>query len=374
MAAAALRDARILIVDDEPANVLLLERILKRDGYQQVRSTTDARRALPLFQELEPDLVLLDLRMPHMDGFAVMEQLRPRIPMDAYLPILVLTADITPMAKEKALSGGAKDFLTKPLDATEVLLRIRNLLETRFLHLELHGEKRALAEKVAERTRELDLARLEILERLARAAEYRDFDTGMHASRMGEIAGRIAGALALSPDRVELIRQAAPLHDIGKIGIPDSILLKPSPLDEEEFEIIKKHTIIGAGMLSGSRSQLLQVAEEIALYHHERWDGTGYAYLVGAQTPIAARIATVADVFDALTHDRPYRPAWPLDRVMVHIREGAGAAFDPEVVDAFLRIAPDIPVTAEEPEGEEVGAVAAASPSLSSPGGILPAI
>jgi putative two-component system response regulator len=371
--AAELRDARILIVDDEPANVLLLERILKRDGYQQVRSTTDARRALPMFQELAPDLVLLDLRMPHMDGFAVMEQLRPRVPMDAYLPILVLTADITPMAKEKALSGGAKDFLTKPLDATEVLLRIRNLLETRFLHLELHGEKRALEEKVAERTRELDLTRLEILERLARAAEYRDFDTGRHATRMGEIAGMLARALGLSADRVELIRQAAPLHDIGKIGIPDAILLKPEPLSEEEFEVIKKHTIIGAGMLSGSRSPLLQVAEEIALYHHERWDGTGYAYLVGTQTPIAARIATVADVFDALSHDRPYRPAWPLEKVMAHIQEGAASAFDPDVVAALLRIASDIP-TGIEPEGEESAVVAAAAPPLSSAGGFMPAI
>jgi len=371
--AAELRDARILIVDDEPANVLLLERILKRDGYQQVRSTTDARRALPMFQEFAPDLVLLDLRMPHLDGFAVMEQLRPRVPMDAYLPILVLTADITPMAKEKALSGGARDFLTKPLDATEVLLRIRNLLETRFLHLELHGEKRALEEKVAERTRELDLARLEILERLARAAEYRDFDTGKHAARMGAIAGMIAGALRLSPDRVELIRQAAPLHDIGKIGIPDAVLLKPEPLTEEEFEVIKKHTIIGAAMLSGSRSPLLQMAEEIALYHHERWDGTGYAYLVGAQTPIAARVATVADVFDALTHDRPYRPAWSLEKVMEHIREGAGSAFDPEVVDAFLGIAADIPQGLET-EGEEPGAVAPPAQPLASAAGLMPAI
>ncbi|HEX9105661.1 MAG TPA: HD domain-containing phosphohydrolase [Longimicrobiales bacterium] len=371
--AAELRDARILIVDDEPANVLLLERILKRDGYLQVRSTTDARRALPMFQEFAPDLVLLDLRMPHMDGFAVMEQLRPRVPMDAYLPILVLTADITPMAKEKALSGGARDFLTKPLDATEVLLRIRNLLETRFLHLELHGEKRALEEKVAERTRELDLTRLEILERLARAAEYRDFDTGKHAARMGEIAGMLATALGLSADRVELIRQAAPLHDIGKIGIPDAILLKPSPLTEEEFEIIKKHTIIGAGMLSGSRSPLLQVAEEIALYHHERWDGTGYAYLVGAQTPIAARIATVADVFDALSHDRPYRPAWPAERVMAHVQEGAGSAFDPDVVAAFLRIAPDIPLAAEQ-VGEDAATLASAAQALTSGAPFMPAI
>ncbi len=343
MSPMAPEQARILIVDDEPANVLLLERILARGGSKDVRSTTDARRALPIFLEFEPDLVLLDLLMPHMDGFAVMEQIQPRLAMDAYLPILVLTADVTPAAKQKALSGGAKDFLTKPLDATEVLLRIRNLLQTRWLHRQLHGEKEMLTEEVAARTRELELARLEMLERLARAAEFRDFDTGKHAQRVGNLSALLAETLGWSTDRVALIRQAAPLHDIGKIGISDAILLKPDRLTPAEYEIIKSHTVIGAGLLSGSRSPLLQLAEEIALYHHERWDGTGYAYLLGDQTPLAARIVAVADVFDALTHDRPYRPAWSLERVVPHMTEESGTAFDPEVVAAFLSVKDEIP-------------------------------
>ena len=343
MADLAPEQAHILIVDDEPANVMLLERILARGGHKEVRSTTDSRRALPIFLEFAPDLVLLDLRMPYMDGFAVMEQLKPRIPLGAYLPILVLTADATPVAREKALSSGASDFLTKPLDATEVLLRIHNLLETRSLHLQLHGQMEVLEEQVTARTRELELARLEMLERLSRAAEYRDFDTGKHAERVGKLSALLAEAMGWTPDRVALIRQAAPLHDLGKIGISDAILLKPDRLTPTEFEVIKSHTVIGAGLLSGSRSPLLQLAEDIALYHHERWDGAGYAYLVRDQTPLAARIVAVADVFDALTHDRPYRPAWPLPRVVAHIQEQRGTAFDPEVVDIFLSIQPTIP-------------------------------
>ncbi len=342
--------ARILVVDDEPANVLLLERVLARAGYRAVRSTTDSRQALRLFQEFEPDLVLLDLRMPNMDGFAVMEQLRPRIPLDAYLPILVLTADVTSEAKEKALSGGAHDFLTKPLDATEVVLRIHNLLQTRALHLALHGEKVVLEEQVAERTHELDLARLEMLERLSRAAEYRDFDTGRHAERVGQLSALLAEALGWSGDRVTLMRQAAPLHDIGKIGISDAILLKPEGLTPPEYHVIKSHTAIGGELLSGSRSPLLQLAEQIARYHHERWDGTGYLGMTGDAIPLAARIVSVADVFDALTHDRPYRPAWPVERVLDHLREQSGTAFDPDVVTAFLRIQPTLPAAFLEPD------------------------
>ncbi len=338
MPAPVLQQARILVVDDEPANVLLLERVLQRGGYTNVASTTDARCVLQLFQEARPDLVLLDLRMPYIDGFAVMEQLQPRIATDEYLPILVLTADITAAARERALSGGAKDFLTKPLDATEVLLRIHNLLETRFLHLQLQGQMHVLEEKVAERTQDLDLARLEILERLSRAAQYRDYDTGRHAQRVGELARLLAGELGWSAERLALIRQAAPLHDIGKIGISDALLLKPGRLTPEEFEAMKAHTVIGAGMLSGSRSPLLQLAEEIALYHHERWDGAGYAHMEGEHTSPAARIVAVADVFDALTHRRPYREAWPLEDAAKHIRKEAGLSFDPDVVSAFTRV------------------------------------
>ncbi len=339
----AIEHSRILIVDDEAPNVRLMEEILTRAGYEHVRSTTDALTVLRLFDQLQPDLVLLDLHMPHLDGFAIMEQLKTRIPPDTFLPILVLTGDISSAARKRALSGGAKDFVNKPLDAGEILLRIRNLLETRALHLEIQGQKEVLEDKVRERTAEVEHARLETLERLARAAEYRDYDTGLHAQRVGDVAALVARELGFSPDEVSLIRQAAPLHDIGKIGISDTILLKPGRLSPAEYEVMKAHAAIGAGMLAGSRSPVLQMAEMIARYHHERWDGRGYTGAKEEETPIAARIVTVVDVFDGLTHSRPYRGSWPLEDAIGYIREGSGTAFDPAVVEAFLRILPQIP-------------------------------
>lgn len=345
-----LEDARILLVDDEHPNVLLLERLLHRSGFARYRSTTDARAVLQLFDDFQPDLVVLDLHMPHMDGFVLLEQLQARVPADAFLPILVLTADISSAAKQKALASGAKDFLTKPLDIVEIGLRIRNLLHTRFLHLRLQDQNELLADRVRERTRELEVARQETLERLARASEYRDFDTGKHAQRVGELSALIAEELGLAEEQVTLIRLAAPLHDVGKIGVPDAVLLKPSNLTREEFEQMKSHTAIGAGLLSGSRSPLLQLAQEIALYHHERWDGLGYARLQGPEAPLAARIVALADVFDALTHDRPYRDAWSMDRVIEEIRQQSGLQFDPMVVEAFLRVHAKIPVEFYAPD------------------------
>lgn len=334
--------ARILIVDDEGANVLLLQRILQRAGYANLKSTTDSRHVLPIFTEFRPDLVLLDLHMPHLDGYAVLEQIRSRVSAADYLPVLVLTADITAQAKQRALSGGAKDFLTKPLDATEVLLRIRNLLETRSIHQQLQNQNLMLEGKVQERTQALEDAQVEILMRLARAAEYRDDDTGEHAQRVGNLAAFLAEAIGLASGMVELIRRAAPLHDVGKIGIPDSILLKPGKLEPEEFDVMKTHTTIGAGILSGSRSRLLQLAEEIALYHHEKWDGSGYAGLKGHDIPIAARIVSVADVFDALSHSRPYRPAWPIEKAIAFVKDGAGAHFDSDLVKVFMELHGDL--------------------------------
>jgi putative two-component system response regulator len=249
----ALTSYRILIIDDEPANVRLLERLLDEAGYANFRGTTDSRQALPLYQEFEPDLILLDLSMPHLDGSAVMRQICARTPAEAYLPILVLTADITPRAKQRALSAGARDFLTKPFDLTEVLLRIRNLLETRHLHLQLAAHNAALEETVRNRTRDLEQAQYEILDRLSMAAEYRDDVTGEHAKRVGFLSERLALALGVPPHQAEIIRHAATLHDLGKIGIPDSILLKQGALSSEEKEVMKTHTLIGARILSGSR-------------------------------------------------------------------------------------------------------------------------
>ena len=332
------RDAVILVVDDQETNVLLLEKLLKQTGYENVTSTTDSRRVLPMFLALQPDIVLLDLHMPHLDGYAVMEQLGPRIPRGTYLPLLVLTADITPQAKQRALKLGAKDFVTKPFDHAEVLLRIANLVETRRLHLQMRNQNALLEEKVKMRTQDLEEARIEILERLAVAAEFRDDDTGQHTHRVGRTAGLIALSLGWSDDEAELLRRAAPLHDVGKIGIPDSILLKPDRLTEDEFERMKEHTLIGARILSGSRFKLLQLAEEIALTHHERWDGNGYSGLLGDSIPMAGRIVAVADVFDALTHERPYKDAWPVQKALDEISRGSGTQFDPIVVQAFTAI------------------------------------
>jgi putative two-component system response regulator len=336
---ASLTAAHILIVDDQPANVRLMERLLERAGYHNLRSTTDPRETLSLFTEFRPDLILLDLLMPHLDGVAVMQKLRPHIPATTFLPILVLTADTTPEAKERALSAGAKDFLTKPFDHIEALLRIQNLLETRRLHRELQGLNERLEQKVIQRTRELEDARNETLMRLALAAEHRDDDTGEHIGRVGEISALVAEALQLPAVQIEMIRRAAPLHDVGKIGIPDVILLKPGKFTPEEFEQMKSHSAIGAQILSGSGVPLLQLAEEIAQNHHERWDGSGYPRgLRGEAIPPSARIVAVVDVFDALTHDRPYKEAWTEEDAFAEIQRQSSKHFDPRVVEAFLAI------------------------------------
>jgi putative two-component system response regulator len=334
----SLAASKILIIDDQPSNVMLLEGILQEDDYTSYRSITDSRQSLPVFLEYRPDLILLDLQMPYMDGFEVMKQLRGYTMPDAFIPILVLTANITSEAKRRALTEGASDFLTKPFDATEVLLRIRNLLQTRWLHLQLQDQNRLLEQKVRERTLDLEQTQIEILERLALAAEYRDDDTGQHTNRVGRISAQVAEALGWPEPEVELIRQAAPLHDVGKIAIPDSILLKPGKLTPEEFEHMKTHTTSGAKMLSGGRFPLLQMAEEIALTHHERWDGTGYMRLQGETIPMASRIVAVADVFDALTHNRPYKKAWTEHEALEEIQKQNGRQFDPRVVDAFLKV------------------------------------
>jgi putative two-component system response regulator len=332
-------EARILVVDDEPANVRLLDLMLARAGYREVVTTTDSRRVVELFRADAPDLVLLDLHMPHIDGLAVLAQLAELVPDGEYLPILVLTADVTEEARERALSSGAHDFLTKPLQRTEVLLRIRNLLATRILHRKLRRHNEELHERVLERTRELEEARIEVLDRLMLAAEYRDDETGQHTRRVGESAARIAAALGLPAAEAELIRRAAPLHDVGKIAIPDEILLKPGPLTAEELVVMRTHTTAGAKMLAGGRSELLRLAEKVALSHHERWDGRGYPHgLSGESIPLAARIVALADFHDALTHARPYRPAWESARVRAEITREAGAHFDPEVVRAFREV------------------------------------
>jgi putative two-component system response regulator len=330
---------RLLIVDDQPANVRLLERILRSNGYSEVLTTTDSPEVPEIYRTHRPDLILLDLHMPEMDGFEVLERLQVMTAEEAYLPIVVLTADIATEARRRALAAGAKDFLIKPFDAAEVVLRINNLLETRLLHQRLSDRNRDLEIRVSERTQQLERTRLEILERLAIAAEFRDDDTGEHVHRVAHNSALLAGTLGMPPEEVELIRRSSTLHDIGKIGIPDAILLKPGKLTADEFATIKSHTVIGSQILGGSEIPLLRWAEEIARTHHERWDGSGYPKgLSGQSIPIAGRIVTIADVFDALTHDRPYKRAWSVTDAVAEIESQSGRQFDPAVVGAFLDV------------------------------------
>ncbi len=337
MQVAGFKHARILIVDDEAANVELLKRLLERAGFTRLDSTTDPREAAPMFQALCPDLVLLDLHMPHMDGLAVIDELS-QLGEATYLPILMLTGDMTPEARREALSRGAKDFVNKPFHSDEVLLRIRTLLETRFLYLQIQSQNQVLELKVQERTKELESAQIEIIERLARAAEFRDDNTGQHTERVGQMAALLAQEIGLPEPQVLLIRRAAPLHDVGKIGIPDAVLLKLGKLTDEEFALVKTHTTIGARILSGSHFGLLKLAEEIAFSHHERWDGSGYEGMVGEAIPLPGRIVAIADVFDALTQKRPYKAAWSIADAVGEIDRQRNRQFDPSLVDAFLRV------------------------------------
>ena len=350
-------EARILIVDDRAANLRLLDRLLTREGYSNIRMTSDPLMVREACDSWDPDIVLLDLQMPDYDGFQVLEELAPILSSSKYLPILVLMADQTPESKRKSLAMGAKDFLAKPFDPTEVLLRIHNLLETRFLHQKLRGQNQTLEDRVAERTSELessvrdledahgDLRRSqeETIQRLGIAAEYRDDDTGQHIQRMSHYCALLARAFGFDDERSQMIRLASQMHDVGKIGTPDEILLKPGKLTEEERAVMQEHCVIGHGILEGSSSQLLQLAATIALTHHERPDGKGYPHgLRGAEIPIEGRIAAIADVFDALTSDRVYRKAFPINRAVDIMEEGRGTQFDSALLEQFFDALPTV--------------------------------
>jgi putative two-component system response regulator len=338
----ALADSRILIVDDEPGNVQLLQRILVREGYGRVTGLSNPREAMAVIDEDRLDVVLLDLHMPVVDGYQILESITTSLdPARRTLPVIVLTADATPEARRRALTSGAADFITKPFDVVEVALRIRNTLERQQLHSEVRRQNELLEDRVRARTMELERAQLETFERLALAAEYRDDDTGKHTRRVGGVARAIAEQLGMAATDLDLLERAAGLHDVGKIGVPDGILLKPDRLTPEEFEVVKTHTVIGARILSGSHSPLLQLGEIIAGSHHERWDGRGYHGLAGEDIPLHARITTLADAFDAMTTDRPYRAARSTEEATEEIRRERGGQFDPNVVDVFLDLGID---------------------------------
>jgi putative two-component system response regulator len=329
---------RILVLDDEETNLRLLRRILEKAGYGPIETLVSGCDIEKVVEEFKPHLMLLDLHMPAPDGFEVLQMLSGHIHGAQMLPVLVLTGDASPEAKRRALSLGARDFLAKPFDAQEALLRIRNLLETRFLYGRLAEQNAELESRVLERTSELRNSQIEVLERLARAGEIRDDETGRHTQRVGELSGRIAEALGLAQSTVDLICAAAPLHDLGKIGIPDAILLKPGPLTPEEMALMRLHTSIGAKILSGGKSEVIQMAERIARSHHERWDGSGYPDCLSRDAiPLEARVVALADCVDALTHNRPYRPSWPLHEVLVEVQRTSGSHFDPDIVRAFMQ-------------------------------------
>ncbi len=342
----SIETSPILVIGCDEDAVRSLDDILVRDGFQRVHTFTDSRRVLPAFREVGPDLAVIDLHMPHMDGLEVMRQIRARLPSREYFPFLLISGNGDPGVRQRALRGGANDFLGKPFDAGEVTARVRNLLHTRHLHSRV-------SQLLRQRTNELRGARAEMAERLAAVAEFVDVDAG-HPRRVGELSAAIGDALGLPTAEVALLRRAAQLHDIGKVALPDVLLLRPGPLDVEEMDLVKSHTSVGARMLSGSRSPLLQMAQEIALHHHDNWDGSGYTPgLATDAIPLVARIVAIADVYDALTHERPYKQAWSADEALTWIRSQSGQKFDPAVVDALiLAIGELVPSDAYAHEGK----------------------
>lgn len=327
--------ARIMVVDDNQTNVVLLTKLLEAEGYQHVEGVTDSREVVGLYEKEAYDLVLLDIRMPHLDGYEVMDALKA-ISNGDFPPIMVLTAQTDMDTKLKALDAGAQDFLHKPFDRVEALTRIRNMIEVRLLHKQVRKQNEELERKVQERTQELEDTRLEVVHRLGRAAEYKDNETGMHVVRMSKIAEILGTAMGMSDEDAKLLLHASPMHDIGKIGIPDGILLKPGKLDPDEWEVMKTHAMIGAEILGDHASPLMQMARQVAMTHHEKWDGSGYPKgLKGEEIPLVGRVTAVADVFDALTSERPYKKGWPIEEATQFIKDQSGSHFDPTVVEKF---------------------------------------
>lgn len=332
-----LRQAKILIVDDESMNLAVLEDLLETNGYINASCEIDPIRAIELYKQENFDLVLLDLNMPGKTGFEVMEAFSAHgLPVPP--PILVLTASVDNTIRIKALTSGASDFLTKPFDHEEVICRVTNLIKLHYAQKELALHNETLEQKVKQRTKELNESKLDAIYRLGLVADYRDTDTSEHTKRVGRVSQILGLGLGLTQDYCETLLYAAPMHDIGKVGIPDDILLKPDKLNDTEWEVIKQHTEIGANILKDSPSHIIKLAQEVALTHHERWDGNGYPVGMKAKDiPISGRIVMVADVFDALNSDRPYKKAWSIDKTIDYMKEQSEIMFDPEVIDVFLK-------------------------------------
>lgn len=329
----ASRKPTILIVDDTPENIDVLKGILA-DRYS-IRAATNGELALNIVARQSPDLILLDVMMPRMDGYDVCRRLKAN-PDTAYIPVIFVTAKTDTEDEQAGFDVGAVDYITKPVNPALVLARVTT-------HLALADQQRTTRELVRTRTHELEQAQRAAIFMLGEAGHYNDNDTGVHIWRMAAYAGALARAALWQVERAQLLELAAPMHDTGKIGIPDSILKAPRRLTADEWEVMKTHTVIGHRILSKSQTELFRVAAEVALSHHERWDGTGYPEgLAGESIPQSARIVAVADVFDALTMRRPYKEAWTAEAAFAELRDGAGSHFDPQLVDLFIGIGDEI--------------------------------
>lgn len=334
--------ARILVIDDERTSLILMDRLLRASGYCNVVLIQDPREVISVYREAPVDLLLLDIQMPGLTGFDIIELIAalkdPLVP-----PILVLSAQAGRDEMLRALESGASDFVRKPFDQAEVAARVRNALDVQLAHRMIFDQKDALERIVRERTRKIRDTQLQIVQRLSRAAEYRDNETGGHILRMSHISALIARHSGWSEQQCEIMLHASPMHDVGKIGIADGILLKPGSLTPDEWRTMQTHSVIGHDILSGDDSELLRMAREIALSHHEKWDGSGYPQgLAEEAIPASGRIVALADVFDALTSERPYKKPWEVDAALQWMREQVGTHFDPRIAASFFQLIPEI--------------------------------
>lgn len=342
------KKAKILVVDDEDRNLRLMEAMLIHMGCEVILAR-DGEDAIDKVERIPPDVILLDVMMPKMDGFEVARRLKEN-EQSKIIPIVMVTALRELEDRVKALDAGADDFLSKPVDLVELRARVRSLLKVKAYNDHMLNYQKKLEAEVELRTDQLNrafdrikLASLDTVYRLSRAAEYRDEDTGAHIQRMSHYAAAVARKMGLAERVVENILYASPMHDVGKIGIPDNVLLKPGKLDSTEWEIMKQHTLIGSRILEGAKPGFLELARVIALTHHEKWDGTGYPQgLKGSKIPSAGRIVAISDVFDALTSKRPYKEPFSLEKSFTIIQEGKGLHFDPDIVEAFFSIEDEI--------------------------------
>jgi putative two-component system response regulator len=353
----------VLIVDDEPAVRDLLSRWLSDEGYA-CKTACEPAAAWAHLQTFPVDVATLDITIAGGSGLDLLDRIRQSLPDTA---VIMLTAEGDTAQAIRALTSGAYGYLIKPVERQELLIQVRNAIERQRLVIENREYTHELERKVREQTRTIRTAYEETIHRLVRASLYRDEETGAHIKRTGWYSELLATTIGWDGERVEQIRLAAPMHDIGKIAIPDSILCKRGKLTPDEFATMQTHAQIGATLLVGSQSPVLRMAHEIALSHHEHWDGSGYpSGLRGTEIPEAARIVAIVDVYDALTHDRVYRPALPEQQVLTILRAGRGTHFDPELLDAFLSLLPEMRVIAEALTDfeEERGAVQLSAPDL----------